>query len=153
MYAHDEKKESDLTIAFGKPGDLNKIEKFKILSKILIIENDDNISVLFKDIINNLKFKYNVIDDLIIDCCNDCNIICQMIDLIEYDIIFMDLNICDINGISLVKLLRNKYFNKKIIGTTTDIEHKNKKNKIIDLFDDIILKPFDENIILRNLKY
>jgi response regulator of citrate/malate metabolism len=65
----------------------------------------------------------------------------------------MDIHISGINGVTLVKLLRKQYFNKKIIGTSSDINIKYLDPKINELFDSIIIKPFDENIILDKLKY
>jgi len=132
------------------------LEKFNILNKILIIDTDENITLLFKDILQNLKFKYNITEDFVIDCCNIGTVVCDMVKLNNYDIIFMDLYISDINGITLVKLLRKQYFNKKIIAMSTDISLKNKNdnnNKLFELFDDIIIKPFDENDILEKIKY
>ena len=135
------------------------IEKFNIFTKILIIDNNENITLLFKDILHNLKFKYNIHDEFVIDCCNNGSLVCDMVKLNTYDIIFMDLFISDINGITLVQLLRKQYFNKKIIGTSSDINYNinntllYENEKIFRLFDDIIIKPFDENDILDKLKY
>lgn len=145
------------------------IENFKIFNKILIVDNDDILLILFKDIITNLKIKYNIQNTLLIDMCNNVNLIYDMVKLNNYDIIFIDLYMLDINGITIAKLLRKQYFNNKIIGMTIDsndiysndslttsIYEKNlneDKVKIIQLYDDIILKPFNENDILDKLKY
>ncbi len=146
------------------------IEKFNIFNKILIVDNDENITLLFKDIIQNLKFKYNLQDEFIIDCCSKGNQICDMVKLNNYDIIFMDLYISDINGTTLVKLLRKQCYNNKIIGMSSDINYdlstgntispRNSFNgshfenhKILRLYDEIIIKPLNENDILDNLKY
>ncbi len=130
-----------------------ELENFNIFTKILIVDSNENITLLFKDIIQNLKFKYNINDEFTIDCCNSSNMICDMVKINDYDIIFMDIYISDINGITLVKLLRKQYFNKKIIGTSSDINDKFIDAKVNDLFDSIIIKPFDENDILDKLKY
>ncbi len=146
------------------------IEKFNIFSKILIVDNDENITLLFKDIIQNLKFKYNLQDDFIIDCCSKGDQVCDIVKLNNYDIIFMDLYISDINGTTLVKLLRKQCYNNKIIGMSSDINYdlniwnnvsprnsinlNNTENeKILRLYDEIIIKPLNENDILNNLKY
>lgn len=145
------------------------IENFKIFNKILIVDNDNTLLSLFKDIITNLKIKYNFQNTLLIDMCDNVSLIYDMVKLNNYDIIFIDLYMLDINGITVAKLLRKQYFNNKIIGMTTDsndiysndslttsIYEKNlneDKIKIIQLYDDIILKPFNENDILDKLKY
>jgi CheY-like chemotaxis protein len=93
-----------------------------------------------------------------------------MVKLNNYDIIFMDLYISDINGTTLVKLLRKQCYNNKIIGMSSDINYdlstgntispRNSFNgsnfenhKILRLYDEIIIKPLNENDILDNLKY
>ena len=146
------------------------IEKFNIFNKILIVDNDENITILFKDIIQNLKFKYNLLDEFIIDCCSIGNQVCDMVILNQYDIIFMDLYISDINGTTLVKLLRKQCYNNKIIGMSNNINYdlnsgntispRNSFNsgnfeneKILRLYDEIILKPINENDILDKLKF
>lgn len=147
----------------------SKIEKFKIYNKILIIDNDNTLLNLFKDILMNLKIKYNIVDNLLVDLCNNVNIIYDMVKLNDYDIIFLDLYMLDVNGITIAKLLRKQYYNNKIIGMTTDIDdmysndslvtsvyEKNldeEKVKIMQLYDDMILKPFSESDILDKLKY
>ncbi len=130
-----------------------ELENFNIFTKILIVDNNENLTLLFKDIIQNLKFKYNRSEEIIIDCCSNGNLICDMVNINEYDIIFMDIHISGINGVTLVKLLRKQYFNKKIIGTSSDININYLDPKINELFDSIIIKPFDENDILDKLKY
>jgi CheY-like chemotaxis protein len=144
-----------------------KIENFNILSNILIVDNDNNIILLFRDIIQNLKFKYNINNNIIIDSCLSSSLVCDMITSNNYDIIFMDLYMTDINGITIAKLLRKQYYNKKIIGITTNIDdlylfnkqydvnlnNFDNKIKLFQLFDDIIIKPFTENDILDKLKY
>jgi signal transduction histidine kinase len=149
---------------------INKnIENFKIFNKILIVDNDIILLNLFKDIITNLKIKYNIQNTLLIDMCDNENLIYDMVKINNYDIIFIDLYMSDINGITITKLLRKQYFNNKIIGMTTNacdiysndsltssIYQQNidiEKVKIIELYDDIILKPFNENDILDKLKY
>jgi len=150
------------------------IEKTNIFNKILIIDSNESLCILFKDIINNLKFKYNInTTDLIIDYCTNGSHVCDMVNLNNYDIIFMDLYMKDITGITLVKLLRKQQFNKKIVGTCSDstyiindfnsispsnsLKLKSLKNEessqIYQLLDDIIIKPFNEKDIFDALKY
>lgn len=146
-----------------------KVENFKIFNKILIVDSDITLLNLFKDILMNLKIKYNLSNNLLIDLCDNINIVCDMVKLNNYDVIFMDLYMYDINGITIAKLLRKQCYNNKIIGMTlnpddifcndsltTSIYEKNlneEKRKIIQLYDDIILKPFNENDILDKIKY
>ncbi len=146
-----------------------KVEKFRIFNKILIVDTDKILLNLFKDILMNLRYKYNISDNLLIDLCNNANMVCDMVKLNNYDIIFMDLYMYDINGTTIAKLLRKQIYNNKIIGMTinagdifcndsltTSLNESNmteEKVKIIQLYDDIILKPFNENDILERIKY
>jgi signal transduction histidine kinase/CheY-like chemotaxis protein len=158
-----------LNISFNNSILQKQIENFKVFDKILIIDSDNLLLSVFKDIIMNLKYKYSLNNNFLIDLCDNVNLVCDMVKLNDYDIIFMDLYVCDINGITLAKLLRKQYYNKKIIGMTTDSKdiycndslqtsiYENvldeNKRKIIQLYDDIMLKPFTENDILDRLKY
>ena len=57
-------------------------------------------------------------------------------------------NISNINGISVIRLLRRNEFNNKIIAISNDI------NTRIDntLYDGILIKPFSETDIFEKLK-
>lgn len=158
-----------LNISFNNLLSNKKIENFKVFDKILIIDSNNLLLNVFKEIIMNLKYKYSLHNNFLIDLCDNVNLVCDMVKLNDYDIVFMDLYVCDINGITLSKLLRKQYYNKKIIGMTTNSEdiycndslqtsiYENvldeNKRKIIQLYDDIMLKPFTENDVLNRLKY
>ena len=121
------------------------LENLTLTGQILICDNDSNITLLFSDIIENIKIKYNI-NNFYINICYDKYEIQNLLDLLKYDMIFID--IVNINEINIIKILRRKGYNGKIIVMTSDISIK--IDKI--LFDDILLKPFCENDILDKIK-
>lgn len=133
-----------------KLGDTNiilqkNLENLNINGKILIYDSNSDITSLFDDILINLKSKYNL-NNFYINVCNKKDNIIDLIEINNYDIIFFD--ILDINELDFIKIIRRKSYNGKIIIMTSDLSIK--INKI--LFDDILIKPFNENDILEKIK-
>lgn len=133
-----------------KLGDTNiilqkNLENLNINGKILIYDSNSDITSLFDDILINLKSKYNL-NNFYINICNKKDNIIDLIEINNYDIIFYD--ILDINELDFIKIIRRKSYNGKIIIMTSDLSIK--INKI--LFDDILIKPFNENDILEKIK-
>lgn len=133
-----------------KLGDSNMIiqknlENLNLYGEILICDNDSNITLLFSDIIENIKIKYNI-NNFYINICYDKYEIHNLLDLLKYDMIFID--IINITEINIIRIIRRKGYNGKIILMTSDINIKIDKV----LFDDILLKPFCENDILNKIK-
>jgi signal transduction histidine kinase len=123
------------------------LEKINICAKILLVDDNENMILLFKDIIDNIKFNYNI-SHIFIDILSSNDLLYDMARTNNYDIIFIDINMVNISGISVIKLLRRNEFNNKIIVLSNDI------NTRIDntLYDGILIKPFSENDIFEKLK-
>jgi signal transduction histidine kinase/CheY-like chemotaxis protein len=123
------------------------LEKIIINAKILLVDDNENMILLFQDIINNIKFKYNL-SNIFIDNLTSNDLLYDIAKINNYDIIFININMVNINGISVIKLLRKNEFNNKIIALSNDI------NIRIDntLYDGILIKPFSENDIFEKLK-
>lgn len=133
-----------------KLGDTNiilqkNLENLNINGNILIYDSNSDITSLFDDIIINLKSKYNL-DNFYINVCNKKDNIIDLIEINNYDLIFFD--ILNINELDFIKIIRRKSYNGKIIIMTSNLSIK--INKI--LFDDILIKPFNENDILEKIK-
>lgn len=129
----------------------NQKKNLEILNnnpKILLVDDNDNIILLFKDILENIKFKYELSNDLLIDCCNSKDLILELVKINNYDIIFLDINSDNINGMTFAKLIRRNSFNNKIIAITYNLDGSLDKS----LFDGILIKPFSENDIIDKLK-
>jgi signal transduction histidine kinase len=124
------------------------IENLNINGNIMICDNDTNITLLFNDILNNIKYKYNL-TDFIFTTCNDKNNIYDLIELTNYSMLFIDIiDINDINDMNIIKILRRKKYNGKIIVMTQNINIK------LDpiFYDGILIKPFNENDVLDKIK-
>ena len=125
----------------------NNLEKININAKILLVDDNENMILLFKDIVDNIKFKYNL-SNIFIDNLTSNDLLYDMTKTNNYDIIFIDINMVNISGMSIIKLLRRNEFNNKICALSNDI-HTNIDNY---LYDGILIKPFSENDIFEKLK-
>ena len=124
-----------------------KLEYLQIKANLLLVDDDENMILLFKYIINNLKFNYNI-TQISIDNIISNDLLFDLVKINNYDMIFININMITINGISIIRLLRKNEYNNKIIAITSDI------NIQIDntLYDGLLLKPYNENDILDKLK-
>lgn len=116
--------------------------------KILIVEPEPDLRNLYTEYLNGLG-----IEVVIVDNGDKC-----MENLIElkgpFDMIILDLHIHDMSGSDLVKKIREKLPDQRIVLTTTntsteinDIEH------LIDIeLDDVLLKPFTFTKLLAVIK-
>ena len=123
------------------------LENLEIKANILLVDDNENMIFLFKDIINNLKFKYNL-SNINIDNIISNDLLFDLVKINNYDIIFININMININGISIIRLLRKNEYNNKIIAITNDNNMQLDKS----LYDGLILKPYSENDILDKLK-
>jgi len=123
--------------------DLNGIEK-----NILIVDDIEANVFLLKMIIHNFNNQYMSKFNVDIAMSGE-NCIILAKDK-SYDIIFLDLTMDFMDGYCTAKILRKNNFYGKIIIMTGDDKIKN--SALIDLFDGILIKPFDNNSLLEIIK-
>jgi len=123
--------------------DLNNIEK-----NILVVDDIESNILLLKLIIMdiNVQFSCNFKVDMTLSGEN-CIQLCKNN---LYDIIFMDLTMEIMDGYCTAQILRKNNFNGKIVVMTGNDKIKN--SSYIELFDDILIKPFDNNSLLEIIK-
>jgi signal transduction histidine kinase/CheY-like chemotaxis protein len=130
-----------------------------IEANILIVDDDLSNLNMFKLLLENFKFEYNI--NLDIDIANNGYSAIELCIVNDYDLIFMDVNMPDIDGCTTTKIIKKNYLKKNIevpvIATTGNImakkENQNSSstaNKYL-CFDDIVIKPYDDNSILSIL--
>lgn len=72
----------------------------------------------------------------------------------QYDLIFMDIMMPDINGIDTLKKLKsNKNFNTKVIALTADALSTSRNKYLKAGFTDYLAKPFKKEELEEKLKY
>jgi signal transduction histidine kinase len=133
----------------------SKIKESSIKANIMIVDDDENITSLFKLLLKwfNIDFGY----ELTIDTVNSGNKSIELSKQKKYDIIFMDIDLDGQDG----RTVTNEILNTSIINNTTPIiavSANIKLNKNLpdcDCFSDIILKPFNDkkikNILIKYL--
>lgn len=102
--------------------------------KILLIEDD---SMLNETITDYLKLKGNDVIDL-----DDGMDAIKVIDKSNFDLYIIDINIPHINGLEIVKYIRNKDIDTPIIMITASMELDSFKTAYKNGCDDYIKKPF-----------
>ena len=102
--------------------------------KILLIEDD---SILNETITGYLKLKGNEVIDL-----EDGMDAINVIDKSNFDLYIVDINIPHINGLEIVKYIRNKDIATPIIMITASMELDRFKTAYANGCDDYIKKPF-----------
>jgi signal transduction histidine kinase len=123
--------------------DLDGIEK-----NILIVDDIEANVLLLKMIIHNFNNQYLSKFNVDIAMSGENCIILSKDK--NYDIIFLDLTMQFMDGYCTAKILRKNNFSGKIIIMTGD--DKIKSSTLIDLFDGILIKPFDNNSLLEIIK-
>lgn len=130
-------------------------------SVLLVDDNADNL-LLLHTLLD--QFNYEYVWGIKIESVESADKAIDLCKINTYDMIFMDINMPGISGTSASKIIKNNGFNGKIIATTgnilsrrenKDIEANYKNDKVNDLysyFDDIIIKPFDDQMVLKALK-
>ena len=133
-------------IQLGNSGILYKNrENLNLKGKILVVDDSNNNTYLFKIILDNFNFKYNsIIETEIVNSGETAIDLCKVN---QYDLIFMDINMIGIDGYTTSKLIRQYLENVIIIATTGNINVN-----IYNVFNDILLKPFNDKDILKILK-
>lgn len=102
--------------------------------KILLIEDDIQLNTT---ITNFLKFKnYDVTS------CDDGLVAIELIDDNNFDFYIIDINIPSIDGLEVVKYIRNKDFTTPILMITASLELSNFKTAFENGCNEYIKKPF-----------
>jgi signal transduction histidine kinase/CheY-like chemotaxis protein len=123
--------------------DLNGLEK-----NILIVDDIEANIILLKMIIQNYNNQYSSKFNIDITLSGENCI--ELVKTKKYDIIFLDLTMELMDGYCTAQILRKNNFNGKIIVMTGNDKIKN--SSYIELFDDILIKPFDSNSLLEIIK-
>lgn len=117
---------------------------------ILIVDDNENNLSLLHSLLEHFNQIYNF--KLIINTTNNGYEAIKLNKLIEYNIIFMDINMVGIDGCSTSQIIKTNGFAGHIIATTGNIYAKKENREKNDInfvsFDSIVIKPFDENQIL-----
>jgi len=123
--------------------DLNNVEK-----NILIVDDIESNVVLLKLIIQDINVQYSC--NFKVDVTLSGENCIELTKNKRYDIIFLDLTMELMDGYCTAQILRKNNFNGKIVVMTGNDKIKN--SSYIELFDDILIKPFDNNSLLEIIK-
>lgn len=109
---------------------------------ILIIDSDIKMRQLLEEFL--ISFNYKV------DCTDDGVIGIQMHKQNDYDLIILDINIPNLDGYTICKMIRKE--SSVPIIFVTDINDEKSQIKAFDLLcDDYIIKPFSFNLLIRRI--
>lgn len=111
--------------------------------KILIVEDDKHLAETVK---SRLKQNY------IVDVAHTGKSSRQMLDKNEYDLIILDLNLPDSNGIEICKKIRKTNKNIPILALTGKAEVQDKVQALDNGFDDYLTKPFQFDELLARIR-
>lgn len=104
------------------------------MNSILLLEDD---AVLSKEISNFLeKHHYHC------DCVYDGNLVNKQIQLHEYDLAILDINVPGLNGLDVCKMVREKNSSISILMLTAFGEVDDKVSAFHNGADDYLVKPF-----------
>lgn len=109
---------------------------------ILIIDSDIETIQLLKEFLTSLDYK--------VDCTDDGIKGIQMYKQNEYDLIILDINIPNLDGYNICKMIRKE--SDVPIIFLTDISDEKAQIEAFDLLcDDYIIKPFSFNLFIRRV--
>jgi len=70
----------------------------------------------------------------------------------DYDVILMDIEMPNLDGLEATKLLRAGYYKKPIIALTAHALREEKENFSRSGFDDYVVKPLDRQLLVRAIQ-
>ena len=111
---------------------------------VLLIEDDPSIMAIYLAYLADLPYQ-------LIGACNGeqaFKILAQR----QVDVILLDLNLPDINGLEILKQLRDDQHPSSIIVTTGDCSMRTAINAMKEGAQDYLVKPFDRDRLLTTLK-
>lgn len=116
--------------------------------KLLLVEDDENVQLsLFKMLLNTKQFH--------VDLAYDGNLVLQEVVNNNYDIILMDVNLPNINGDQITKLIRDFPFknikNIPILGITANAFDENIQQYIKAGMNSVLVKPFEKEVFLDTI--
>ena len=124
-----------------------------IKGDILIIDDDINITSIFKLLLKCINYDNGY--DIKIDVAHTGDKALHLTDKKKYSLIYMDIDLDGEDGCIITEYIRNnskKNKNCPIVAVTANIKSiQNNKNDMFDIFDDILLKPFNNNDILTSI--
>jgi CheY-like chemotaxis protein len=114
----------------------------KKLYNILIVDDDDDMADMFKNMLTDRGHNVTITNEAI-TCINKCQ-------NSHYDIIFMDFHMNNLNGVELTDLIKDACNNTSLIFAFTGDD----SNDALSQFKQIgmsgaIIKPIDPNIVCR----
>ena len=120
----------------------NKLKKINIKQqfKILIVDDDIDMAESFSEILQD-RGHFVTIANEGSSCINKCQ-------NQQYDIIFMDFHLNDINGVDTTDLIKNVCFTTSIVFAFTGDDSVNAISEFKKIgMDGAVIKPFDINMI------
>ncbi len=115
---------------------------------ILIVDDIENNAILLKTILQNISLKYNC--NLTIEIALNGEQSINLCKINNYDIIFMDINMGNIDGYTATRIIKDNGYKNIVIATTGNENTQLIKNDYV-YFDNILIKPFDDTNILTIL--
>jgi PAS domain S-box-containing protein len=114
----------------------------KVIMKILVVEDDSNVSQTLELLLSSYNYA--------VDIAADGEAGLQMADAFEYDLFLLDVILPKLNGISLCQQLRSKGLRSPILLLTGQNSGHQKAIALNAGADDYVVKPFDsEELIAR----
>ena len=127
----------------------DQIYDYTFSGKILLVDDEWTNTGLLKLLIQNFNYEfYGIATTETVDNGFDAIEMCK---INAYDVIFMDISMGGIDGISTTKSIRNNGYKGIIIAITGNVSIFDDKSNCL-LFDDTIIKPYDSTILLKTLK-
>lgn len=119
-----------------------------INKNILIVDDIESNVILLKLIILDINIQYSC--NLNVDVTLSGENCIELTKNKKYDLIFLDLTMEFMDGYCTAQILKKNNFNGKIVVMTGNDKIKN--SSYIELFDNILIKPFDNYSILEIIK-
>ncbi len=115
-------------------------ETIHLKEKILIIEDDEDLNRLVKLILEKQNYR--------VDSALNAERVFELTKSNRYDVVFLDVNLPDMNGYKLFKILKKQFLYTEIIMMTGAPQYSDAVNITKDGAFDYIPKPFDAKKII-----
>lgn len=121
-----------------------QIEKTEFSGNILVAEDDRTNQVLITTLLEKMGFEVTVAED--------GNIAVDKAMNQSFEMVFMDMQMPNMNGYEATMVLRNKGFSRPIIALTANAMKRDKKKCIEAGCDDYLSKPIVQSDLIKILK-